>query len=86
MSEAAPKPTEVRKRKTKKNPVADPGTHDGHDTNRLVNCWCSGGANGSGPTQCQAGSCDGADSCCVDAYGAGAESSDPEVVCLSLAF
>lgn len=73
--EVAPEPTEVKK-KTKKKPVIEPGASDGGSTNRLVDCWCSGGADGNGPAQCQADDCDGADSCCVTAYGAGAEAED----------
>ena len=76
--EVAPKPTEVKKGKVKvkKKPVVTPGTNDDGGADRLVNCWCSGGADGNGPAQCQADDCDSADSCCVTAYGAGAEAED----------
>ncbi|MGH1343710.1 MAG: hypothetical protein ACRBN8_19290 [Nannocystales bacterium] len=66
----------MKKNETKKKPVLEPGAGEGGSTNRLVDCWCSGGADGNGPAQCQADDCDGADSCCVTAYGAGAEAED----------
>lgn len=76
--EAAPEPTEVKKKQTKKKPVLETGTNDGGSTDLLVNCWCSGGSDGNGPAQCSADACNGssADSCCVKAYGSGAEAED----------
>ncbi len=76
-SDGADRPQQVEKKKKKKKPQLDPGTNDGGGSvQRLVDCWCDGGANGNGPAQCQAADCDSADSCCVTAYGEGAEASD----------
>lgn len=77
-SDGADRPAEVEKKRKKKRkkPVLDPGAGDSGSVQRLVDCWCDGGANGNGPAQCQAADCDSADSCCVDAYGEGAEASD----------
>ncbi len=75
-SDTVEKPTEAKKKRTKKKPVVDPGTDSGGSADTLVNCWCSGGADGNGPAQCEASSCDDADSCCATAYGKGAEAED----------
>lgn len=77
-SDGADRPAEVetKRKKKKKKPVLDPGAGDSGSVQRLVDCWCDGGANGNGPAQCQADDCDSADSCCVTAYGEGAEASD----------
>lgn len=76
-SDRADRPQQVEKKKKKKKPQLDPGAGgDSGSVQRLIDCWCDGGADGNGPAQCQADDCDDADSCCVDAYGAGAQASD----------